>query len=459
MGILLLSFISFFSVNTSAYYHLSPEISVSQYYSDNVKLMPRSMKKSEWILEVMPALLLQAESPRSHMDAEYLLQGLGYWNKSHADKIYHRGSLHYERQISRKHMDFSMDGIYTQQVLYPENQAFSGMQSGDNRSDVGSFQLGPDFRYSFGQKIRSDLKIKYGQTHYPSSNLSHVNDWLAEGGAWMGTHVQRLSSSFQYQYRETAQSYDLTLKTLTLNGLMQYEISRRLIALFRVGYEDNQNLRGIQQSLDGYLWYAGFQYFPNKRTQITIQKGHRSFGDSSIVNASWYRKRQSFSLDYGEEITTRARQQIDFSPRGNLNNIVFSPSQFTPTQINQILISKTLDAVYRYNLERVQFSVNAFQNKNIVLASSSEEKGKGVSFSADYEFRRNIHISAKASDVYQRYFNQEQDQRYVMAMGMSWQLARSLSLSGSYQYFLNHSDNYFRKTGENLASIGFRYGG
>lgn len=456
---LALSFAGFYAISAPAYYHLSPEISVSQYYSDNINLMPRSMKQSEWILEAMPMLILQAESPRSHINAEYLLQGLRYFHKSQADKIYQRGSVHYAREVSRRHVDFYLDGIYTQQVLYPQNQAFSGMLSGENRSDVGTFQLGPDFRYSFGRKINSDLKIRYGQTHYPKVDIPHANDWLADGAIRIGTYVQRLKSSIQYQYRETAQSYDLALKTLTLNGLLQYEISRRLIAFFRGGYEDNKNQRGIQQSLDGYIWYAGFQYFPNRRTQITVQKGRRSFGDSSIISASWYRKRQTFSLDYNEEITTSARQQIDFSPRGNLSNIVSSPSQFSPTQTNQILISKALDATYRYRLDRVGFSINVFQNRNLILTLPIEEKGKGLSCGIDYQFRKNIQFSAQASDVYQTYFNQEKDKRYVIATGLSWQPAKNLSLNGSYQYFLNHSDNYFRKTGENLASIGFRYVG
>ncbi len=445
--------------NANAYLKLTPEISFNEVYTDNVELMPRVLRQSEMITEIVPTLTVSGQAPRKTIEAQYLLQAIHYNRNRLPDKIYQRGNVHYDHSLWHQKINFFVDGVYTQQVLFPESQAFNTVFNSNSQSNVATFQLGPDIEIPMGRKLSSSSKMRYGQTHYISEDIPYAKDFLMETAIRTGSFFRFFRSTLEAKFRQTSQTDSLALQTTSLNGIFQYSLFKHLQLLLQLGYENTNNQRGRSNSIEGLTWYGGFSYSPTKRTQLSLQKGERSFGGSTIFNAAWFRKRHEINVSYDEDITTSSRQQIDFASRANLGNSLSAPSQFVATFNEQILISKKLDGMYSYHLDRSTVAINIFQIKEIVLNSSRHEKGKGVNFILDHQFNSALSLNITSGYVIQKFFNGEEDKRLVGGFLLVYQPTKHFSVNAGASHFNDNSENFLRNTYENLVSIGFRVTG
>lgn len=448
-----------YSLPVLAYQTLKPEVRLSEYFSDNALLTPRRQKKTEWITDITSSLSLEREEKRYSYRLGYELQGLYYLRNTQADKVYNRGFFHFDRNVSDQKIDFSFNSRFSQEVLFPQAQLFNDFRSNDSRTEVAAYQLGPEIRTSLGPDLKNQLRLRYGQAHYVSQDIPHSTDYLIDGQLQSNTLWRKLTADLQYQYRQTQQINDVQAKTLQLNALIQYMINRHFSLLGQVGFEDSKNRENVQQNVDGFVWFAGVSYRPTRRTQIQVQRGERSFGESTIFSLSTIRRRHQININYSEDITTSAREQIDNTVRTDFNNLLATPNQFTPTFINQIIVSKRLEADYNYVMSRSQFTVTAYQVRNQLLNIDLIEQGKGLTLGLTHDLRQNLMMALSASKSIHRFFNFEEDKRYILSGHLDYQISRPLFFTMSYQHFLNHSSNLLRDTAENIGSIGFYWQG
>ncbi len=222
---------------TNAYAHikLTPEIGINEIYTDNVDLSPRTARHSEMITELVPTLTLSGAAPRKSINAQYLLQAIHFNKNSQPDKVYQRGNVHYEHSFWHKKMNFFVDGVYTQQVLFPGNKAFNTVFNSDNQTNVGTFQLGPNIELPIGRKLSSSSKIRYGQTHYISEGIPLTKDFLAETAIRTGSVFYFFRSTLEASFRQTSQTDNLSLQTTRFNGFFQYQLLSHLQLIFSVG--------------------------------------------------------------------------------------------------------------------------------------------------------------------------------------------------------------------------------
>jgi len=451
--------LSIMHANANAYLEFTPDISLNEVYTNNIELLPKALRQSEMITEIMPTLTISGQAPRKAIEAQYLLQAIHYNKNTLPDKIYQRGNIHYDHSLWHKKVKFFVDGVYTQQVLFPGERAFNTVFNSDNQSNIGTFQLGPDIEIPMGRKFSSSSKIRYGQTHYISNDIPYAKDFLIESLIRTGSFSSFFKGTLDVRFRQTSQTDSLDLQTTSMNGIFQYQLFKHFQLLLRLGYENTNNQRGNNNSIEGFTWYGGFSYAPTKRTQLSFQKGERSFGGSTIFSASWYRKRHELNISYDEDITTSSRQQIDFASRANLGNSLSAPTQFVATLNEQILISKKLDGIYNYHLDRSNLGVNLFHIKEIILNSNRYEKGKGINFTFDHELNRSVSFNMTSGYVIQKFFNGGEDKRFVGSLVLVYQPTKHFGVNAGFSHFGNNSENFLRNAYENLASVGFRVTG
>lgn len=436
---------------------LKPEVQLNQYFSDNALLAPSPQKQSEWITEILPTLTYEKQDEKSTYTLGYQLHGLYYAKNTQPDKIYNRGFLHVDQKLKRDRLKFLIDGRYTQEILFPQSRTFNNLRTNDIRTQVGAFQFGPDIKTAIGPDVKNELQIRYGQTQYISQDIPHSQDWYAVGKLRSDDLWQKVKAELQYRYRNTKQSNRIEAETISLNAILTYLISTRFSLLFQAGYEDSENLDNVQQNLDGFVWFAGISYRPTRRTQMSVQRGERSFGKSTIFSASTFRRRHRVSVTYNEDITTSAREQLDNTIRSNLNNLLVSTTSFVPTFVNNLIVNKRLEGEYRYTLERTQLVLDIFQIKNNILNTSQNEQGKGVNVSFLHSLQQRTQLNLTAGKLVNRFYNFEEDKRYSFRGVLSHQISRPLYVTTTLQHFINHSSNPARDTNENIASLGIRW--
>lgn len=442
------------SLPVYAYQNINHDLSITEYYSDNAVLAPRAFRQSEWITEIQPGIMLSGEKEHLDYSIYYQLQGIYYKHQTQPDKIFHRGFVHIDQSMHQDKINFFVDASLTQQVLFPQEQPFNTLRSSSQTTNVGVFQLGPQWQQAFGSKTQHRVALRYGETHYFSQQASHGEDWLVDGTLQDRQFSSKLTSAIQYQYRKTKQSDQLDFSTLRLNGYLQYQLHPRLAALFQIGYEDHHNQPALQ-SIEGLMWFAGFRYILSRRTQITVQKGERSFGGSTIITADWRNKRHGLSAGYHEDITTSTRQQIDSVQRAGIGNLLTNTNQFNPTFINQMMVTKNLQAEYRYQLPRSHIQLRIYESKNQILNQMFEEQGKGIQIMLMQQLRRDLQWLIESGISRHRFFNLQTDKRLTIGSSIDWQTGHRLSIRCQYQYFINQSPAYLRHTHENIAFMGF----
>lgn len=447
---------SLLSIPSIAHLKVVPEISLNEIYSDNVNLTNRAFRETELITEIVPMISLSGEFDRKIVEVQYMLEGIHYNNNSRQDKLYQRGSAHYDQPLFKRKGHFYADGVLTQQVLFPQEQAFNTILNSESQSNVGTFQLGPDLNFNIGRKLNGQTRFRYGQTHYFSEDINHAKDFDASGSISSGSVFTFFQATLQAAFRQTTQTNELDLQTSSLNSFFQYQLLRRLQLLFQLGYENTTNQQGRSNSIEGVTWYGGFRYAPTRRTQISFQKGERSFGESMIASLTWFRKRHNINISYDEDITTFARQQIDATPRAQISNVLSTPVQFVPTFNNEILVTKRLEGNYSYLFDRTTLTINLFQIKDQVLNSELFERGRGLNLSVEHQVNSQVILSATSGYTVQRFFTGEIDKRIVGSCFIAFKPTRHFEANAGYSYFRSNSGNFFRNTFENLVSVGFR---
>jgi len=67
-----------------------PIISLGQYYTNNLFLLPDEFKESDWVTEVRPGIEISHESSRIIFDLDYAYQALFYADNNQFNEGYHR---------------------------------------------------------------------------------------------------------------------------------------------------------------------------------------------------------------------------------------------------------------------------------------------------------------------------------------------------------------------------------
>lgn len=290
-------------------WEIHPSLSISETYTDNLRLRPEGAEQSDWVTRVRPGISLRRTGPRLRFNANYSPEVV-YRAREESGDLYHylnaKGTAELREDLL--FLDASADVTQQNASLFGP-RAENNVNVTGNRTSVRSYSLSPYLRREFGQDARGELRFTRSEVSYSANNLFSSEANRFDVRFWSGPAFRLLSWNLAYnkhriEYTETQQTIDIERISAGAKRL----ITPQLGLVVNVGYEDNNYITfGPQPS--GSFWSVGPEWTPTPRTRLSATTGRRYFGSTQTLDFSHRTRLTTWRLDYKEDITT-ARDEV-----------------------------------------------------------------------------------------------------------------------------------------------------
>lgn len=263
---------------------IKPRIKLGETWSDNVDVgRTQNRKTSGLITEISPGIRVEANTARLRAYLDYSLIGLYYTEPSGYSRTQNSlnsfGTL--EAVSNFFYLDFS--AVIAQQTISAfGTQTPTTSYSNNNSTETGTYRLSPYIRGRLGSDVNYLLRYNWSTTQASANNVSDIDLSEWSGQLTGGTAFKNLRWSLDGS-QQTAQ-YSLGRKTEAerLYATATYQVIPQFRVSLSGGRESNNYASADQVShnTSGY----GFDWNPTERTQFSVFKERRFFGDGHRIN-------------------------------------------------------------------------------------------------------------------------------------------------------------------------------
>lgn len=363
-----------------AEWKVTPSISLTESYSDNVNQRSDATKRSSWITEATPAIAVQANSSRVQLNAN----ARAYWyDYSEEDVPGVRNSQYQYDADSRFNV--------VDQLFYVDAGAGASSRSisafgplaedpngnrytSENQTDVKTWRISPYLTHRFGtfasgtlryshDSVKSDASSVFGNSTADGVVLDIASGTGFRNVGW-NVHVAR-------QNVDNENFGDTSSQNATLG--LSYRVGTSLNLTATGGYDkyDYQALGGETQ---GASWSVGFGWAPSPRTNIQMSVGRHYLGNTGSLMALHRSRHSTWKLGYSDAVTTTRSQ---FSLPAAIDTASMLDSLFTATIPDPVLRRQAVDAyILAAGLpsslaDNINYLTNRYMRQKLLQASSA----------------------------------------------------------------------------------------
>jgi len=343
----------------------TPRISLNETYTDNVDLTSTS-RKDDVVITASPGINIYGQGARGVLSLDYTANYLSFLKKDKTDLRHNLLGLT-RWELIEDLFSISANASISQQFL-DRTKAFSVSDTNltDNRRNVQTISIDPEFRHRFGSFGTASLA--YGFDYVDISRNRErvsgqiVSDILTNRVSFnfnSGTRFTRFDWSFLASYSNSNRSTGATdSKRTSVVFDAEYRIRRQIGLLGSIGYEDITD-RSLLRAPNNLTWDIGLRLEPGPRTSLSVRYGRRFRGDIWGVNGSYQISPRSFiSLVYDERIESF---QSAFAQR--FNNAIMGD--------NGAVVDPVTGLPFSPNNPNFNFSNNAARTKNFRFSFTS----------------------------------------------------------------------------------------
>lgn len=316
-------------------WEVTPEITATELYSDNIELEPEAEAEEDFITHVAPKVSLTRQSKRMNFESYYQVDHVVYSDHDDENQSHHEASVETNTELMRDFFFFDVLGKYNQSFLTRRDGGVADKVSGlDNRrTDVGVVQLNPYFDFDLKRTVEVRLGYDYELVEFRNGEADSFSDSKREHiTASLNSGVKFVRMYWWADFNKDILTRDQRSNTKRENvdAGLEYNIFDNLRVSGRAGYENNE-LEAEQSAVDGSYWSAGFIWSPHRTVELSAFAG-KNFEEAEIrwtpnkrveglinfrkmdvgvnpaerwrveLRRDW--KRNSLTLQYDEEVTS-----------------------------------------------------------------------------------------------------------------------------------------------------------
>ena len=294
-----------------AQWKVTPTLSLTETYTDNVLLQSDANKRSEWVTQAIPGIAVRGQNSRVQLNAS-------------ASAAFYKYSDGRPPGTRSNNTQYDADGrvkvidelLYVDARAHRDSRAVSAFGirddggnrfSNENTTDLTTWSISPYLTQRFGNLAVATLRYTRDNTdadatQFGSSSADSIMFDLASGRAW-----RDLGWTMRYARQDlhTDQFGDTASKN-TLLGL-NYALSRTLKLTATGGY-DSYDYAALGGRTAGRSWSLGFDWKPSARTAVEMSAGRHFFGTTGALQVSHRSRHSVLKMSYSDEVTnTRAQ--------------------------------------------------------------------------------------------------------------------------------------------------------
>ena len=404
-------------------------LTLSERYSDNVKLAASGSEQSDWITEVTPHFSLQRQGARLKVQADYSLQALIYAEGSSSNKL--RNSLNGRANAELLEEWFFLDA--SARVSHELNTLAGGAGLGDsvgigNTTAVGAYSISPYLKHRFGSVATVEARVSQDGVFIGDSAYTDANTTRYTLKAVSGNYLYPLTWSANYSKSDhqnsSAAVADTSSERASANA--RYQMTRKFGILAQAGMEKN-DFTGASNAVRDYSYYGmGVSYTPSRRlsmdmlyntsdngdflsgsvtarptlrTTLNASAGQRAYGRTYTLGMTHRSRHSNWNLRYQDELTTYQQQFLNYlgsvdeysCPTGTEFTLHGDPPSdpanctlvrvldaYSQTQSNETYLSKNLIGTVSYNLRRNTWTLSLYNNRREFQTSGTNDTTLGL---------------------------------------------------------------------------------
>ena len=475
--LILVLFLLYSNAANAGDWDVTPRISVSEIFSDNINLDDDN-KKSDWITEISPGFSVRGVSARLKADIDYEMQSLIFLNESNASGSNHRLNASATAELAKNL--FFVDATSTMgQAIIDTNSSISNnnINNAGNRTDFFTYSLSPYIKPHFGTYASGVFRYTYSQVIVDEAISDDISNSF-DAGLVSGRYFGPLSWSGNYSYSDQQRDSASDAEYENANAQARYRVSNRFSLIGSAGYANN-DFSSSEKIENGSYWAAGAFLQPSRYYSLEAQQGNNlqtatvglyptrrtsllaTYRDQDVglnTGEVWsgsfnhYTRRTNWNATYLEDTTTQQQQLLQqgnfiflgIDPiTGDVNTnpqpgdlIVTLPVGPNQSLTDEVLERKRASGTFGMKTGKTGLRLTVFDERRRYLSSLTEEQTRG--FSGSLNRRLDGRTNGIVSGTYQRIMNDRdggdlEDVYGYIRTDLTRQMSRKATGSVSYQ--------------------------
>jgi len=414
----------------SAEWDITPSLTLSETYTDNVRLGagllgaggggvvgPPGEKRGDFITQINPAISIVGSNRRFNLDSFYRMNNLIFAQDSGLNRIRHQ--LNSTATANLVEDFFFIDGsalIIQQNLSLVGPQTTSNVFATGNRANLKVFSASPYIRYRFQDIANSEIRYTRGIVKSGAGGLRDSERDSVLFNLNSGTALRKFSWGLNYNKNIIHFSRGGQIETERTTANIRYDITSRFGLTASGGYESNSFV-SIRGKNDSPTWTVGFVWAPSERTDINASVGQRFFGDTYSAEINHRMRIATWSASYSEDITTLNQQAGQFGAGGLAGGGVLAGGLDGGALLglnnfltNRVFLQRRFQASVILNGARNTVSLNAFRlsrkaftsaevdldllGANAVLLNNTTQIGGNVRWGYTFSPRTSANLTA-----------------------------------------------------------------
>ena len=277
-----------------------PTFSVSETITDNRDLRSAD-KQSEAITRISPGVRMSSRSGRVQGTLDYSLNALVYARDSTRNDVQHALAAGVSAEAIEKHAFIDARAAISQQSISAFGvQTPTATTINANRTEVRSLSVSPSLRGTLGDLADLEARATWGTTTNGSTRAADSTNTSISVRA----SGQRGPLGWSADVSESTSDFDGGRKTKQgrVGMSLNYRLDVDLRASLRAGRESNDVISTQQQKTNS--WGAGLDWTPTARTQISLQRDRRFFGNGHSFSVQHRLQRSVWHFSDSRDISS-----------------------------------------------------------------------------------------------------------------------------------------------------------
>ena len=373
---------------------IEPSIGAEFDLTDNVDLAPSSSRKSDFVTQITPALLVHEKGAHTSLDGTIALPILLY-ARTGGENNYVRPEVSLTGNAELVPRFFYVDGSVqvSQQYLSPFGARPQNLVNAtNNRYTSQSYQVAPFIKGQPAGGLSYELRDRNTWTNETNTSIPTNRAYTNEVIGNLTREPQPFGWALEYDRASTRFPDQEPQITDLSRGRALWKPDPQLELSATAGYEDNQ-FPLVRES--GATYGAGFKWHASERTEFDVDWEHRFFGGSYHVSFEHRTPLSVWSLRASRDITTYPQQVANLAAGSDVStllNQLFSSRVSDPAQrqqlVDQLIRDRGLPAQLSSSLvlfneqvtlqEELQASVALLGARNAVFISGYRSRTEPV---------------------------------------------------------------------------------
>lgn len=291
-------------------WRLTPTISVSERYSDNIGLSAGASSESSFITDIAPGLSIRRQGGRAQLEADYSLHGLLYSHDGGANNFQHQLTARLRAEPVSERFFLDADARIDQSTVSTVDRVGGSYNLGGSHVETRSLGITPILRKRFGAQAIAEARWELRLTNADGGVISNTRSdnltlTLASGRAFNNVPwALKLT-------RQNSDSGGTDSEIRGISGYVGYRLSPKFELGINAGHEDTSGTTQFNE-VGGAYGNLAMRWSPSIRTSLGASLGRRYDGSSYGLDFSHRTARSTWALRYAESISEPSDLLLSF---------------------------------------------------------------------------------------------------------------------------------------------------